>query len=363
MAMITCANCGQQKVKARATARYCSDVCRIQFNNKAKVSAPKKIKAAAPIEFEDNTVRVATYGDDMYVMDGRNPIQKAPLPKKNNSTGQAPIIPSSMEHQMAELRERMNARLEAKGLPLIQSEMPPVEFVRTGYQELDELTAEHDSLGWGGFPRKHITEIYGTPGAGKTSLMKQIIRFNPELKVLYIDVENGLTNAPPNIMLMKVVILEDIAEIVCQALDTDEFDLIVVDSVAFMISQKEKEDDKEAMMSHAKAMGRFIRRTNAYLRQHGDNGKLKDSPGTAVLFINQLRDTGNSFGVREFTPGGRALSYGASYRMEFRSAKADKIISKGQTVGQKVRATITKSRFGGQDVGTVVIFKLMFGDL
>lgn len=363
MPIIICQQCGIQHQAARATARYCSDKCRVAAS---RSTAPKKNKTAAPIEFDPPLHKAVPIDGDPRNGYRAEPIAALPEngpSEKNIATGQAPIIPSSMEHQMAELRERMNARLEAKGLPLIQSEMPPVEFVRTGYQELDELTAEHDSLGWGGFPRKHITEIYGTPGAGKTSLMKQIIRFNPELKVLYIDVENGLTNAPPNIMLMKVVILEDIAEIVCQALDTDEFDLIVIDSVAFMISQKEKEDDKEAMMSHAKAMGRFIRRTNAYLRQHGDNGKLKDSPGTAVLFINQLRDTGNSFGVREFTPGGRALSYGASYRMEFRSAKADKIISKGQTVGQKVRATITKSRFGGQDVGTVVIFKLMFGDL
>lgn len=330
---------------ARATTRYCSDKCRKAASR--GVTPPKK--TAEPIEFEDST----------YV----HPQDSSP--EKNKSTVQAPIIeaPATMQHQMAELRERMNMRLEAKGLPLIQSEMPAVEFVRTGYQEIDELTAAHDPLGWGGFPRKHITEIYGTPGAGKTSLMKKIITFNPELKVLYIDVENGLTNAPANIMLMKIVILEEIAEIVCQALDTDEFDLIVIDSVAFMISQKEKEDDKEAMMAQAKAMGRFIRRTNAYLRQHGDNGKLKDSPGTAVVFVNQLRDTGASFGVKEFTPGGRALSYGASYRMEFRSAKADKIIKEGRPVGQRVRATITKSRFNGGDVGTTVVFKLMFGDL
>lgn len=345
---------------ARATTRYCSDKCR---KAASRGTAPKK--TAEPIEFEPSPIQRKALEEmdqpsfDAYTRRDRVTV----ISEKNIATGQAPTIPSSMEHQMAELRERMNQRLEAKGLPLIQSEMPPVEFVRTGYQELDELTAEHDSLGWGGFPRKHITEIYGTPGAGKTSLMKQIINFNPDLKVLYIDVENGLTNAPPNIMLMKVVILEDIAEIVCQALDTDEFDLIIVDSVAFMISQKEKENDKEAMMAQAKAMGRFIRRTNAYLRQLGDNGKLKDSPGTAVVFINQLRDTGNSFGVKEFTPGGRALSYGASYRMEFRSAKADKIIKEGRTVGQRVRTTITKSRFNGGDVGTTLVFKLMFGDL
>lgn len=334
----TCPQDGTVFQAARSNAKFCSDACRMAAsrNQTPEVAPPKKNIAEANASKEE-----------------QQPV---------------PTIPGRVRKSKEELIAMMNLRLEAKGMPPIQEKLPPIEFVRTGYQEIDELTASHDVLGWGGLPRKHITEIFGTKGAGKTSLMKQIVNFNTyntdsPLSVLYVDVENGLMNPPANVMVSNNPLLEQVEQMVCEALDSDEFDLIVVDSVAMLTSQRELDADRQAMMEKAKAMGQFIRRVNAFLRVLGDNGKQKDSPGTAVVFINQLRDTGNSFGVKEFTPGGRALEYGASLRLELRSAKADKIQQAGKLVGQKVRVKIEKSRFNGGDVGTTVIFPLRFAEL
>lgn len=272
---------------------------------------------------------------------------------------EVPGIPPRVKITKAELVLQLNERLIAKGMPIIQEVIPPTEFIRTGFKDIDELTAPYDALGWGGFPRGHITEVFGTAGAGKTSLMKSIVNFNPKMNVLYMDVENGMTNPPEHVLVSKSTLLENIEEIVIEAIDTNSYDMIIIDSVAMMSSLREKLRDKQAMMEKAKAMGVFGRRVNAYLRD--DNNP--ESSKTAVIFVNQLRDTGNSFGVKEFTPGGRFLEFGASLRLELRSAKADKIVKAGATIGQRVRVKIVKSRWNGEDVGTVVIFNLMFGDL
>lgn len=335
-----CEQDGVPFVASRVTAKYCSEKCR--------KAAQRGIEPS-----------IESFGEHAFV--DPKELESIEIPKevKIQHTPAVPVINERAKISSAELMERMNERLAAKGLPLLQEELPPTEFVRTGIQDIDELTAQSDALGWGGLPRGHITEIFGTKGAGKTSLMKQIINFNTDLRVLYFDVENGLTNPPENTHLSKATLLENIEAIAVDAIETDSYDLIIVDSVAMMSSRREKEADKAAMMEKAKAMAQFVRRVNAYLRDDDKAGQL----APAVVFINQLRDTGNSFGVKEFTPGGRSLEYGASLRLELRSAKADKIIKGTAPIGQKVRVKIEKSRFNGEDVGTTVIFKLMFGEL
>ena len=69
----------------------------------------------------------------------------------------------------------------------------------------------------------------------------------------------------------------------------------------------------------------------------------------------------NAFGVKEFTPGGRTVEYTSSLRLELRSNSADKIKKAEQMVGQRIRATVKKSRFG--HIGDTVTVKLMYADL
>lgn len=384
MATLNCQNCRAVMSDVRATTKYCSDKCR---KAASRGNSPKAVIGLAPDPNEKiipmtPTPVIGLPKKDSVAPDYRWPSERAAdniqaERKKNASEAKASVIkkesdiavPQSMAERKQYLIAKMNARLEMKGFAPIQEKLPPIEFVRTGYDEIDRLTARHDMLGFGGFPRKHITEVFGTKGAGKTSLMKQIVNFNTynedtgPLSVLYVDIENGLVNPPANVIVSNNPILEEVEEMVCRAIEDDDYDLIVVDSVAMLSSRKEMEADRESMMEKPKAMGKFIRRLNAFLRVTGDSGKLKDSNGTAVVFINQLRDTGNSFGVMEFTPGGRALEYGASLRLELRSAKADKIIKDGRPTGQKVRVTVKKSRFNGADVDTTVVFPLKFSEL
>lgn len=346
-----CAHCGTPFDAERSNAKYHNDSCRVAASrNKTPTSSP-----VIPDSSEDTAPK-----KNIAEANASKDKEQAPVP----------AIPGKLRLTREELIAKMNLRLEEKGMPPIQSEMAPIEFVRTGYREIDELTAPHDVLGWGGLPRKHITEVFGTKGAGKTSLMKQIVNFNtynPDtgpLSVLYIDVENGLINPPANVIVSNNPLIEQVEEMICRAVEDDDYDLIVVDSVAMLSTTQMKDGDREAMMAKPKAMSRLVQRLTAFLRiaeqeHHND----PEYTGTAVVFINQLRDTGNSFGVKEFTPGGRALEYGASLRLELRSAKADKMQAGGKLIGQKVRVKIEKSRFNGGDVGTTVIFPLRFAEL
>lgn len=353
MAIITCQHCGTTREGVRATTKYCSDLCRVAASRGTRPSglgtAPKKPEGVIPM------TPAPIEGMRIPPMQSVEKINSEAKASNSNLAD----IPQRMHSRKAELIARMNERLQAKGLPLLQEELPTTEFIRTGFEDIDQLMAPYDPTGWGGIPRGHMTEVYGTIGAGKTSFMKQIANFNTELNVLYFDVENGLTNPPEHVVVSKATLLENIEEIVVEAIDTAMYDLIIVDSVAMMSSLREKDNDKKAMMEKAKAMGQFTRRVNAYMRD--DSNPLASR--TAVVFVNQLRDTGNSFGIKEFTPGGRAVGYAASFRLELRSAKADKIVKNGSVVGQRVRCQIIKSRWNGEDVGTTVIFPLMFGDL
>lgn len=220
----------------------------------------------------------------------------------------------------------INKLLKAKGLQGVikGSELPPISFVTSGIKELDELT--------GGFPRKRITEIFGLKGVGKTTLMTGIINAVPDLKVFYVDAENALTKVPDNIEVFNEFGLERVSEAVEVVLQTNDYDLIVIDSVAALLPWAEMEGDAgDAHMGlKARLMGQWMRRINYWLSK----------TDTAVVFINQQRETMNPYGAVRFTPGGFALGYASSLRIELKSNKADK-----KEKYQLVNAIIEKSRF------------------
>lgn len=246
----------------------------------------------------------------------------------------------------------INEILKRRGLDLISAEEDPIEFVSFGVSELDILVEENNNSGYpgGGLPRNRITEIYGRKGVGKTTLMSFIIpRFVG--KVLYIDVENAISRVlPDNVVVVRTFILEHIQGIVNDALESGGFDIIVVDSIAAATTQQEIDADEgmAQMGMKAKVMSQWMRTINKY---------LKDS-GTAVVMINQERDTLNPFGIKSFTPGGKALPYAATLRIELSSWAKDRILKDGKQVGHKVHAKLEKNRLGAERAET--IFKLMY---
>lgn len=293
--------CGNTFEAARASAKYCSDKCRKNASRGTTQPTP-------PID----------------------------------------TPPKDMKANMAEIRERMNVRLRAKGLPLILEEEEKQYFVPTGIPELDALTKNVDVLGQGGFPRKKITEIFGPKAAGKTSLVKTIMKHNPDLKVLFFDAEGGMVGAPENMQVVKGNVVEDVMRSVIESVEAQEYDLIIVDSIASLITRKHFDDDALGIANMARAFGPEVKRLLAVLQPLVD-GLPDPRPGVAVVFINQYRSTTNSFGTMEYTVGGKSMEYYASLRLEFRSAKKDYIIRDKELAGQWVRVKVEKTRYGPKD--------------
>lgn len=231
---------------------------------------------------------------------------------------------------------------------LTADQLPPLEFVPSGFGDLDLLT--------GGFPRSRITELYGLQGVGKTTLTLMAIAASTEkgLKTLFIDCENGFNPIRAeklgvdlkHLSLAKmaqegeapVSMLEDVSEVLMN--EIKNFDMIIVDSVAAMVPRAEIEGEAgDANVGlKARLMGQLIRKVNLEL------GKSK----CALIFINQLRESMDMYAPKYSTTGGNALRFFSSLRIELISYSRDNIerTTKGvkSRVGKKVTAKIIKSR-------------------
>lgn len=329
----SCGSCNEEFEALRATARYCSDTCR-------KNASRGIVSEASEVNLDE--------------------LKKIETPRGVEIQHTPPTTPKDMKMEMAEARERLNARLVSKGLPIITDKPELQYFVPTGIKEIDELTKSTDVLGVGGLPRKKMTEIFGPKGVFKSSLVKRILKTNPHLRVLFFDAEGGLTSPPENLQIIKGNIVEDIMSSLIEAVESQEYDLIIVDSIASLITRKHFEDDPEGKASMARAFGPEVKRLLAHL-QPLVNGLPDERPGVAVVFINQYRSTTNSFGVMEYTVGGKSMEYYASLRLELRSAKADRIMRDGKYAGKNIRVKVEKTRYGPD--GVEFKFPVMFDEL
>ena len=217
--------------------------------------------------------------------------------------------------------------------------MTPMEAIPSGSLSLDL------ALGVGGIPRGRITEIFGPEASGKTTLGLHAIAEAQKLggTAAYIDVEHALD---PNYAQRLGVNVDDMLisqpDTGEQALEITEalvrsaaVDIIVIDSVAALVPQAEIEgqigDTHVALQ--ARLMSQALRKLAAAI------GKT----GTAVVFINQLREkVGIIFGNPEVTPGGRALKFYSSVRIDLR--RMDTIKQGDEAVGNHVKARVVKNK-------------------
>ena len=213
------------------------------------------------------------------------------------------------------------------------------EVVSTGSLCLDV------ALGLGGIPKGRVTEIYGTEAAGKSTLAIHIMAETQKIggTAAYIDVEHALDPAYSANCGVKVEDLlisqPDSAE---QALEITEYlvrsgavDTIVIDSVAALVPKSELEGDMgDAHVGlQARLMSQALRKLTAAIHHSG----------TAVVFINQLREkVGVMYGSPEVTPGGRALKFYSSVRIDLR--RIDSIKQGSNIVGNRVRARVVKNK-------------------
>ncbi len=217
-----------------------------------------------------------------------------------------------------------------------------IDSISTGSFGLDAI------LGIGGLPRGRITEVYGPEGSGKTTLALSVVSEAQKrlggAECAYIDVEHAMDPdyaAKLGVDIKKLLISQpDSAE---QALDMVEsmirsnaFDVIVIDSVASLTPKDEMEGEmgQQFMGKQARLMGQAMRKLTAV------SAKSK----TVLIFINQIRMMMNVMPGQspEITPGGKALKFAATVRLDIRRIAQ---IKKGEdTVGGRVRVKVVKNK-------------------
>jgi recombination protein RecA len=216
---------------------------------------------------------------------------------------------------------------------------PPVEAISTGSLALDL------ALGVGGIPRGRITEIFGPEASGKTTLAQHVIAEAQKSGgvAAYIDVEHALdptyaANCGINVndlLISQPDTGEEALEIAEALVRSGAVEVIVVDSVAALVPRAEIEG--EMGDSHVGLQARLM--SQALRKLAGAIGKSK----TAVLFINQLREkVGIVFGNPEVTPGGRALKFYSSIRIDLR--RTETIKEGTEAVGSRVKARVVKNK-------------------
>ena len=203
------------------------------------------------------------------------------------------------------------------------------------------------ALGVGGIPRGRITEIFGPESAGKTTLGQHIIAEAQKRggTAAYIDVEHALdptyaANCGVNIdelYISQPDTGEQALEIAEAFVRSGAIDVVVVDSVAALVPQAEIEGEMgDAHVGlQARLMSQALRKLASAIGRSG----------TAVIFINQLREkVGIVFGNPEVTPGGRALKFYSSVRVDLR--RTDTIKEGNTVIGSRIRAKVVKNKVG-----------------
>jgi len=228
-----------------------------------------------------------------------------------------------------------------KGAVMKLGETPPrrVKAIPSGSLALDL------ALGVGGIPRGRITEIFGPEASGKTTLAQHIIAEAQKLggTVAYIDAEHALDPSyaahcgvnVDDLLISQPDTGEQALEITEALVRSGAVDVIVIDSVAALVPQAEIEGEMgDAHVGlQARLMSQALRKLAAAI------GKS----GTAVIFINQLREkVGIIFGNPEVTPGGRALKFYSSVRIDLR--RVESIKQGNETIGTLVRAKVVKNK-------------------
>ena len=214
-----------------------------------------------------------------------------------------------------------------------------VEVIPTGSLTLDM------ALGVGGLPRGRVIEIYGPESSGKTTVALHVVAEAQKMggEAAFIDAEHALDPVYAKKLGVDIdnliVAQPDTGE---QALDIAEalvrsgaLDVIVVDSVAALVPKAEI--DGEMGDSHvgllARLMSQALRKLTAVISKSG----------TVVIFINQLREkVGVMYGNPETTPGGRALKFFSSVRLDVRRGE---VIKNGtELIGNKTKVTVVKNK-------------------
>ncbi len=214
-----------------------------------------------------------------------------------------------------------------------------VDVIPTGSMTLDL------ALGVGGVPRGRVIEIYGPEASGKTTVALHIVAEAQKRggEAAFVDAEHALDPAYAaklgvdidNLIVAQPDTGEQGLEIAETLVRSGALDVIVIDSVAALVPKAEIEG--EMGDSHVGLLARLM--SQALRKLTGITSKT----GTTVIFINQLREkVGVIYGNPETTPGGRALKYFASVRLDVR--KLETLKNGAEVIGSKTRVKVVKNK-------------------
>ena len=224
-------------------------------------------------------------------------------------------------------------------MKLGSSEHMEIDVTSTGSLSLDV------ALGVGGFPKGRIIEIYGPESSGKTTIALQAIAEVQKEggRAAFIDAEHALdpvyakkVGVNINELLLSQPDTGEQALEICEALVRSEaVNIVVIDSVAALVPQAEIEG--EMGDSHVGLQARLM--SQALRKLSGTISKTK----TTAIFINQLREkVGVLFGNPETTPGGRALKFYSTIRLDIR--RGEQIKSGDSVIGNKTNIKVVKNK-------------------
>ena len=214
-----------------------------------------------------------------------------------------------------------------------------ISTVPTGSLALDA------ALGVGGYPRGRIIEIYGPESSGKTTVALHAVAEVQKRggTAAYIDAENAMDPAYAQALGVDIDSLilsqpntgEEGLQIADTLISSGAIDIVVVDSVAALVPRAEIEGDMGD--SHVGLQARLM--SQALRKLSGTISKTK----TIALFINQIREkVGVMFGNPETTPGGRALKFYSTIRLEVR--RAEQIKQGSEVIGNRAKLKVVKNK-------------------
>ena len=241
-----------------------------------------------------------------------------------------------LRHTVAAIEKQFG---EGSIMPLGTENIRRIEGISTGSLSLDV------ALGGQGIPRGRIIEIYGPESSGKTTLALHIISESQKAGGIaaFIDAEHALDPSWAKKLGVDLETLlvsqpghgEEAMHITEMLIKSNAVDIIVVDSVAALVPKKEL--DGEIGDSHVGLQARLMSQSMRKL-----TGAIAKSK-TSVIFINQIREKiGVMFGSPETTPGGRALKFYSSCRIDVR--RIGQLKDGEDVVGQRVRAKVVKNK-------------------
>jgi recombination protein RecA len=243
---------------------------------------------------------------------------------------------SQLRNTIAQIEKQFG---EGAIMPLGSGHVPRIEGLSTGSLSLDL------ALGGQGVPKGRIVEIFGPESSGKTTLALHVVARAQQAGGIaaFIDAEHALDPSWAKKLGVELETLlvsqpgsgEEAMHITEMLIKSNAVDVIVVDSVAALVPQKELDGEMgdSFVGLQARLMSQVMRKLT------GAIAKSK----TCVIFINQIREKiGVMFGSPETTPGGRALKFYSSCRIDVRRIGQ---LKEGETVvGQRVRAKVVKNK-------------------